>query len=332
MTEAEGVELRPLAESVGAAEQVIDDYVRTGAVVWGEELAATVEPLRGAIRRGRLDGWVACRGERSESPSASGHAGPLAAVGGQGLGLVVCLGRAGTGRILFAHLLSDRAEEGLAARLVGRVVAWLRAAGLRHIASQASLVAHQEAIHHAFLGLGFRAIERVVMSTTLTEEPPDRSSAPGYDVIGWDDEYLKRVAQLFHDANRGTVDALVYPQFRALEETERMVQAVRDGGAGAFVEEASGIVLHDRALCGAIMLVRSEPEQGFVVVVAVASAHQGQGVGRALLSRTLASAWQAGIRTVELTVTDENRPAVTLYRRLGFSIKRRMTAYVWEAT
>jgi hypothetical protein len=92
MTEAEGVELRPLAEAVGAAEQVIDDYVRTGAVVWGEELAATVEPLRGAIRRGRLDGWVACRGERSESPSASGHAGPLAAVA-EGAGALPVSGR-----------------------------------------------------------------------------------------------------------------------------------------------------------------------------------------------------------------------------------------------
>jgi len=67
MTAAEGVELRPLAEAVDAAEQVIDDYVRAGAVAWGEDLAPAVEPLRGAIRLGRMSGWVACRGERSES-------------------------------------------------------------------------------------------------------------------------------------------------------------------------------------------------------------------------------------------------------------------------
>jgi len=323
MTAAEGVELRPLAEAVEAAEQVIDDYVRTAAVAWAEyvvpprsalgTVAATVEPLRGAIRRGRMDGWVACRGD-------------------QGLGLVVYLERAGSGRLSFVHVVSDCQEGGLAARLVGYAVERLRAAGLRQITSHASLAAYEEAIRQAYLGLGFRAIERMIMSVTLAEGPPDRFSPPGYDVIAWEDHYLERAARLFHDANRGTVDALIYPQFRTLEETERMVQAVRDGGAGAFAEEASGIVLHGRVVCGAIMLVRPEPDRGFIIVVAVASAHQGRGVGRALLSRTLASAREAGIRTVELAVTEGNRPAVALYRRLGFSDKRRMTAYVWEAT
>ncbi|MBN1138156.1 MAG: GNAT family N-acetyltransferase [Anaerolineae bacterium] len=308
---AGGVELRPLAEAVGAAEQVIDDYVWAGAAVWGEDLAATVGPLRRAIRLGRMDGWVACRGD-------------------QGLGLVVYLERARSGRLSFVHLLSDCSEEGLAARLVNHIVTRLRAAGFRHITSQAGLLAHQEAIHQAYLGLGFRGIERMIMSVTLTKGLC--SSPCGYEMGVWDDCYLERAAQLFHDANRDTVDALIYPQFRTLEETERMVQAVRDGGAGAFVKDASGIVLHGRVLCGAIMLVRPEPDQGFIVVVAVAPAYQGRGVGRALLSRTLASAWEAGIRTVELTVTEENRSAVALYRRLGFCSKRRMTAYVWEAT
>ena len=80
------------------------------------------------------------------------------------------------------------------------------------------------------------------------------------------------------------------------------------------------------------MLVRSGPGQGSVVIVAISPPHQGRGLGRALLASTLASAWEVGIRTVDLTVTEQNRPAVALYRRLGFKPKRRMTAYVWEAT
>jgi ribosomal protein S18 acetylase RimI-like enzyme len=172
----------------------------------------------------------------------------------------------------------------------------------------------------------------MTMSVTLAEDLPDRFPSPGYELSAWDDRYLERVAQLFHDANRDTLDALIYPQFRTFEETQRMVQAVRDGGAGAFVEEASGIALHGRVLCGASMIVQPEPGQGFVVVVATAPAHQGRGVGRALLTSTLVSAWETGIRTVDLTVTEENRPAVALYERLGFVPKRRMTAYVLEAT
>jgi len=307
------VELRPLAEAVDAAEQVVDDYVRAGAVAWGEDLAATVESLRGAIRLGRMDGWVACRG-------------------GQGLGLVVYLKRAGSVRLPFVHLLSDGSEEGLAARLLGHVVGLLRADGFRHITSQASLLAHQEAIHQAYLQLDFTPFARMTMSMALAGHLPHCPLPPGYELGTWEDRHLKQAARLFHDVNRDTVDALIYPQFRTFEETRRMVEAIRDGGAGAFVEEASGIVLVDSVPCGAIMLVRPEPRQGLVVVVAIATAHQGKGVGRALLTRTLASAWKAGIRTVDLTVTEENRPAVALYGLLGFVPKRCMTAYVWEVT
>jgi len=318
------VELRPLADAVGAAEQVIDDYVRAGAVAWGENpaaLAATVGPLRGAIRLGRMAGCVACQGE-------------------QGLGLVVYLERAGrqmhaahgSGRLSFVHVLSDCAEEGLAARLLGHVVTGLRAAGFRHITSQANLLDHQGAIRQAYLSLGFTPLERMIMSLALAGNLLDGSLPPGYELNAWEDHYLERVAQLLQDANRDTLDAHIYPQFRTFEETHLMVQAVRDGGAGPFVEELSGIVLHGGTLCGVIMLIRPEPDQSFVVVVAIAPAHQGKGVGRALLTRALASAWEAGIRTVDLTVTEENRPAVALYQRLGFSPKRRMTAYVWEAT
>jgi len=260
-----------------------------------------------------LDGWVACRGQ-------------------QGLGLVVCLERVAAGRISFVHLLADYPREDLVARLVGHVVARLRAAGCRHITSHASPAAHLEAIRRAFLGLGFTAMERMIMSVALAGELPDCPLPPAHELSAWEDHYLERAAQLFHDANCDTVDALIYPQFRTFSETLRMVEAIRDGGAGAFVEEASGIVLHGMTLCGAIMLVRPEPGQGFVVVIAVAPAHQGRGVGRALLAGTLASAWRLGIRTVDLTVTEGNQAAVALYRRLGFSDRRRITAYVWKAT
>ena len=79
------------------------------------------------------------------------------------------------------------------------------------------------------------------------------------------------------------------------------------------------------------MLVRSGPGQGSVVIVAISPPHQGRGLGRALLASTLASAWEVGIRTVDLTVTEQNRPAVALYRRSGFA-KTADDRHVLEAT
>ena len=48
------------------------------------------------------------------------------------------------------------------------------------------------------------------------------------------------------------------------------------------------------------------------------------------MRRSMEALAARGCRSVSLTVTAENEPAVRLYRKMGFVEKRRFSAYVWE--
>lgn len=62
--------------------------------------------------------------------------------------------------------------------------------------------------------------------------------------------------------------------------------------------------------------------------IAIASSHQGQGLGRTLMERLLrwADGWGAVLR-IELTVNADNERAIALYSRLGFVEEGRHRAY-----
>lgn len=55
-----------------------------------------------------------------------------------------------------------------------------------------------------------------------------------------------------------------------------------------------------------------------VLGIALLPALRGQGVGRRLLARTLDAARAYGLSRVELTVRENNRNAIALYRKFGF--------------
>ena len=79
-------------------------------------------------------------------------------------------------------------------------------------------------------------------------------------------------------------------------------------------------------LAGFIMsrMVRGEAE---VLSVAVAPAWRGRGVGRRLLEVHMRQLANLGIRAVFLEVGEDNAPARTLYRRMGFGEVGRREGY-----
>jgi len=59
--------------------------------------------------------------------------------------------------------------------------------------------------------------------------------------------------------------------------------------------------------------------EGWVLSLAVAPEHRGRGVARALTEAVLAALAERGATRVRLTADPENRPAASLYERLGFA-------------
>lgn len=68
---------------------------------------------------------------------------------------------------------------------------------------------------------------------------------------------------------------------------------------------------------------------GFVLHMAVLSAHQGRGLGTLLLQTLTAKFWQAGLYTAGLGVTCTN-DAVRLYRRAGFEPVQQFPVYYFD--
>ncbi len=80
--------------------------------------------------------------------------------------------------------------------------------------------------------------------------------------------------------------------------------------------------------------MRVERDLGIIEPIGVAPAHQGKGVGRALLVTALLSMRRRGARAARLGVWEDNRPAIALYRQLGFrrSGSRTYVAYNFGAS
>ena len=119
------------------------------------------------------------------------------------------------------------------------------------------------------------------------------------------------------------------------EEAERRAREVMAGGPGPVLEPPSVALVDtsDEAVVGAVVVSRLGPARWgwgggpWVAELFVVPGHQGRGLGRALLRRTIAWSHAAGEPRIGLTVTDGN-PAELLYASAGF--RRRRTLFVLE--
>ncbi|MGB0916589.1 MAG: GNAT family N-acetyltransferase [Flavobacteriales bacterium] len=83
-------------------------------------------------------------------------------------------------------------------------------------------------------------------------------------------------------------------------------------------------VFEDKKLIGIAGFYRHEPiktfHKGTVWSVFIKPEHQGKGLGRKLMKRTLEEAWKMdGLETILIGVSSNNPPAINLYRNLGFT-------------
>ena len=93
------------------------------------------------------------------------------------------------------------------------------------------------------------------------------------------------------------------------------------------VRLSDSLVLYiDDALAG-VGLVGVRGARGWIAGMGVAPQWRGQGIGAQLLGRLLAHMTAIGLRQAQLEVLDVNIPALTLYQRMGFRVRRSLTVY-----
>jgi ribosomal protein S18 acetylase RimI-like enzyme len=129
-----------------------------------------------------------------------------------------------------------------------------------------------------------------------------------------------------------TLDARICDDYASLEGAKDYVRSlVETPGCGTLLTEGSFLACDESGRpCGLIVASGIAPEGAMLPQIAVVPELQQRGLGRALLGRTLARLKELGIRRVALTVTEENLRAYDWYCRLGFGVRKRFGAYVWQ--
>jgi mycothiol synthase len=96
-------------------------------------------------------------------------------------------------------------------------------------------------------------------------------------------------------------------------------------GRPGFTPQSIALVAHADEVAGAAVLIDDET-MGWVDQLAVARAHRGRGLARALLLHAFGIAWRAGKTRCGLS-TDSRTGALGLYERIGMRVRRSYTQY-----
>ena len=86
-------------------------------------------------------------------------------------------------------------------------------------------------------------------------------------------------------------------------------------------------VMQGEQIVGFLLACRRDEGVGFVDVLAVAPAHQGRGLGTALLGSAFAGFAEAGLREALLGVDSGNAQGLRLYERAGMTVRYRFDIY-----
>ena len=83
-------------------------------------------------------------------------------------------------------------------------------------------------------------------------------------------------------------------------------------------------------MVGVLLCSRVREDVGHVTQVCVLPEYRGRRIGESLIAFCTHELRSRNFTALSLTVTEANDRAVDLYERLGFDIKRRFDAFVWE--
>jgi ribosomal protein S18 acetylase RimI-like enzyme len=122
-------------------------------------------------------------------------------------------------------------------------------------------------------------------------------------------------------AYRGTVDEEGESEADAIAEVERTMA----GDYGPWLEGCSFAVDGGSRIAGASMVTLWEGDP-FLTYVVVHPDMKRRGLGTFLMTTSGNALVTAGYSQLDLFVTEENEPAVTLYRKLGFRVVDRLTS------
>ena len=148
----------------------------------------------------------------------------------------------------------------------------------------------------------------------------------GYHWESWTPQVLERHAWAKWESFRSEIDSHVFECLGDYVGCLRLMQEIYN--RDTFLAHATWLISQDgprgkKSLdCATIQGLAQAGALGSIQNVGVVPAHRGLGLGRALVLKSLEGFSQSGMNRVYLEVTAQNKPAVELYRSLGFKVTR----------
>ncbi len=219
--------------------------------------------------------------------------------------------------------------------LLGHVIETLQQTpGITRIESQL-LLQPTGAIAGPFLETGFGKHCRLFMCVGA-QGLASRSSTANVSALKirrWQEGDFQTAAALITRSYAGHVDSIINDQYRSASGSLRFLNnIVRFPGCGAFESSASFVALDEQTgqMVGLLLCSRVRADVGHITQVCLLPSYRGKGLGTMLIAMCAREVSSTGIKTLTLTVTEQNASAVELYRHLGFTIDRTFDAFVWE--
>ncbi|MGA8543146.1 MAG: GNAT family N-acetyltransferase [Thermoplasmata archaeon] len=166
--------------------------------------------------------------------------------------------------------------------------------------------------------LGFARFARSEMRLPPETPTPNGAADPSAPVRATLPSDLAELARLHEAAYRGTFDRYLFlVHADPVKDADLAVREILSGRWGEFLAWASPVIVEGVHLRAAALVVRA-PYGPLIADVMVDLASRGQGLGRAVLNRSVRALRERGETVIVLNVTEGNRRAIHLYESAGF--------------
>jgi ribosomal protein S18 acetylase RimI-like enzyme len=200
---------------------------------------------------------------------------------------------------------------------------------------EAQLLPHESgSLSETFMAERFRQFPRLFMALPINASSrTEIFPATDIEFRRWGEQDFQSAASVITAAYRGHIDSEINDQYRSLNGSLRFLNnIVRFPGCGVFDGSASFVAVNrlTRSVVGVLLCSRVKDDVGHITQVCVLPEQRGKRIGESLIALCTHELHSRHFSALSLTVTEANTKAVGLYLRLGFDVKRRFDAFVWE--
>lgn len=192
------------------------------------------------------------------------------------------------------------------------------------IGSQGDFVA--DISHYGFKFVGI-AVLRFMFDNSYSEKIFHNvilSPKEGYETVSWSGDYLEEAIPIVHDAFKESSDTLFDTRFKSIEGVRDILTRIVNGSYGEFLPESTSVLLFNGKVCGFCFVNITGGKIVNVPIFAISPEHQGKGLSKYLLKRTLQTLldWnKSGLKKfseINTTTETDNYQALKMYRNIGF--------------